>query len=200
MYKRICVTNRHLVTGDFFEQIGHVINMKDSPDMLILREKDLTKEDYLELARKVKELVFEMGNPPNGKESHNKTCLYLHNNIEAAKVLGIRNIHLSFGEFMKIKDLEIIRPFFDSIGTSVHSLEDIRLCNEAGFDYVFAGHIFETDCKKGLKGRGLDFLREIVTEAKMPVYAIGGIKTSNEKLCIEAGAAGVCMMSAYMTL
>ena len=61
MYKRICVTNRHLVTGDFFEQIGHVINMKDSPDMLILREKDLTKEDYLELARKVKELVFDMG-------------------------------------------------------------------------------------------------------------------------------------------
>lgn len=186
MYKRICVTNRHLVKGDFFEQIGQLVSSKNPPDIIVLREKDLKTCEYLEYATKLSNM--DLAN----------TSLYIHNHIEVAKSLNIRNIHLSFSKFMEIKDLKSLRPYFDNIGTSIHSLEDIRLCNEAGFDYVFAGHIFETDCKKGLKGRGLDFLKEIVDNASMPVYAIGGIKRSNEEECIKAGALGVCKMSEYM--
>lgn len=38
-----------------------------------------------------------------------------------------------------------------------------------------AGHIFATDCKKGLPPRGLDFLKNVCDAVLIPVYAIGGI-------------------------
>ena len=62
-------------------------------------------------------------------------------------------------------------------------------------DYVFYGHIFTTDCKKGLKPRGITALQQICKEAQIPVYAIGGISSENIKEVIQAGAAGACIMS-----
>lgn len=51
MYRKICVTNRHLAQGDFLRQIERVTAAK--PTALILREKDLTQEAYEELAVQV---------------------------------------------------------------------------------------------------------------------------------------------------
>ncbi|MCQ2508799.1 MAG: thiamine phosphate synthase, partial [Dorea sp.] len=64
--------------------------------------------------------------------------------------------------------------------------------------YVTASHIFPTDCKKGLAPRGVLYLRDVAASVKIPVYALGGIHEEQIETCIEAGAAGVCMMSDYM--
>ena len=40
----MCITNRHLCRGDFLEQVKRIANAK--PDGIILREKDLQKEEY----------------------------------------------------------------------------------------------------------------------------------------------------------
>lgn len=69
---------------------------------------------------------------------------------------------------------------------------------ELGADFVFAGHVFATDCKKGLPPRGLDFLRDVVGAVDIPVYGIGGINEKNIKQIMECGAAGGCMMSGFM--
>ena len=45
-----------------------------------------------------------------------------------------------------------------------------------GAAYVTAGHIFTTDCKKGLPPRGLDFLKNVCDAVTIPVYGIVGIK------------------------
>ena len=55
-------------------------------------------------------------------------------------------------------------------------------------------------CKKGLAPRGLDFLHEVCSSVKIPVYAIGGINDKNAASCIREGAAGVCVMSGYMRM
>ena len=70
---------------------------------------------------------------------------------------------------------------------------------DAGATYLTASHIFATDCKKGLAPRGLSFLRETVRAVDIPVYALGGICADNAPACIQAGAAGVCVMSECMT-
>lgn len=67
-----------------------------------------------------------------------------------------------------------------------------------GACYVIAGHIFSTDCKKGVPPRGLAFLREVTNSVSIPVYAIGGITVENSGEVFAAGAAGVCMMSQWM--
>ena len=64
---------------------------------------------------------------------------------------------------------------FEYLGASCHSLEDAKTAQALGAHYIILGNIFETDCKKGLPGRGLEFLREVCRETELPVYAVGGI-------------------------
>ena len=61
---------------------------------------------------------------------------------------------------------------------------------------------FETECKKGVKGQGLSFVKEISdycrANGNIPVFAIGGITPENIELVKAAGARGGCMMSYMM--
>ena len=83
---------------------------------------------------------------------------------------------------------------------SVNDLEDAKEAESLGADYVFAGNIFETDCKKGLPGRGLEFLENVCEAVNIPVYAIGGISEEKMPQILGTGAAGGCMMSGFMQL
>ena len=67
-----------------------------------------------------------------------------------------------------------------------------------GCTYVTAGHVFDTDCKRGLPGRGLGFLKEVCGSVSIPVYAIGGIGPDNIADVRKTGAAGACVMSSAM--
>ena len=69
---------------------------------------------------------------------------------------------------------------------------------EKGADFLIAGHIFATDCKKGVPPRGLGFLTDVISNVEIPVYAIGGINDANMQSALDCGAAGVCIMSGYM--
>ena len=91
-----------------------------------------------------------------------------------------------------------MRDIFQEIGTSVHSASQLQEAVALGADYVTAGHIFTTDCKKGLPPRGLSFLHDICEQSPFPVYGIGGITEDNEEDVIRQGAAGVCIMSGCM--
>ena len=84
------------------------------------------------------------------------------------------------------------------LGASCHSLEEALEAERLGCTYIIAGHIFATDCKKGLPGRGLDFLKSICENVSIPVYAIGGIDSSNIEAVRNAGAKGACVMSGFM--
>ncbi len=184
MYK-ICITNRHLVTGDFYSQIEKVLKAK--PYALILREKDLDEVEYRIMAQKVMEMC---------KASDTK-CI-LHYFTDVAIDLKAEAIHLPLWKLKE--EQEKIAGHFRIIGASVHSVEDALEAQEYGASYVTAGHIFETDCKKGLPGRGLTFLNEVSHAVHLPVYAIGGIHEDNQQICVDNGASGICMMSEYMKM
>ena len=89
-------------------------------------------------------------------------------------------------------------PHIQRIGTSIHSVEDAIFAEKHGANYITAGHIFATDCKKGLPGRGIDWLRTICDAVSIPVYAIGGISDANVSLLTDSPIAGYCMMSESM--
>ena len=84
------------------------------------------------------------------------------------------------------------------IGTSIHSVDDAVFAESHGADYITAGHIFTTDCKKGLPGRGIDWLKSICNAVSIPVYAIGGISDANVSMLYDCNISGYCMMSASM--
>ena len=77
-------------------------------------------------------------------------------------------------------------------------MDDALEAQSLGCTYITAGHVFETDCKKGLPGRGLEFLRDVCAAVDIPVYGIGGIDADNIALVRDAGASGACLMSSLM--
>lgn len=151
-------------------------------DRVILREKSLTEEEYETLAKRVIKIC--------GKY---KTPLSLHTFTEAAKRLDCKSIHLSYADFTAGKG-----EGFETVGVSVHSLNEAISAERSGANYITAGHIFPTDCKKGLPPRGTDFLREICETVHISVYAIGGITPENAPFAKASGASGVCLMSGLM--
>ena len=181
----ICVTNRTLCRDDFLTRIDHIAK-KGVADAILLREKDLTEREYLELAEKVLSIC----------KSHNRRCILL-TYYKAAKELGCKEIHLPLPLLQKMRE-EGEKEWFTTVGTSVHSLKQANLAMHLQADYMTAGHIFETDCKKGLPGRGLSFLSKVVCKSEVPVYGIGGISADNAGQIMETGAAGVCIMSGFM--
>ncbi len=181
----IAVTNRNLCDGDFLEQIERICRNK--PRAIILREKDLSEEQYFNLAKAVNEICKKYDVP-----------LILHTFIETAENLNIPKIHLPLRKLKEAKKEEL--NFFEEIGASTHSVEDALLAQKLGATYISAGHVYETDCKKGLAPRGLEFLKNVCKAVSIPVYGIGGINLSLEKIreVEQCGAAGSCVMSAMM--
>lgn len=183
----IVITNRHLVQGDFLEQLEKVTKLH--PHALILREKDLTDDAYESLAKKVFDLC----------KREDITC-FLHTKIEIARKIGCQNIHLSIPVLKGLSETEkkALTEDFCEISISCHSMEDVEIAMAGGATQIILGTIFETECKKGVLGKGVEFVREICQKCPLPVYAIGGMNLQRMPLVIDAGAAGCCMMSGFM--
>ena len=179
----ICITARKLCGGDFIEQLEKIV--KAAPKYIILREKDLDEAEYRALAQKAIEIC-----------SNSDTKLVLHYFWKTAIELGADSIHLPLHLLRELSAEEKSR--FGLIGASCHSAEDAVEAEKLGATYITAGHVFATDCKKGLPPRGLDFLREVCQSVDIPVYAIGGITPENYPQVIETGASGACVMSGFM--
>lgn len=177
------MTNRKLVRGDFLERLKEIARQR--PAGILLREKDLTPEEYRKLAREVQSICKKAGVP----------CI-LHSFTGVAEELEADALHLPLPLLRKLPGED--RGRFRQLGASCHSVADAREAQSLGCTYITAGHIFDTDCKRGLPGRGLEFLREVCRAVTIPVYAIGGIEPKRMAEIFAAGAAGACVMSGPM--
>lgn len=180
MFELFIVTNRKLCKEDFLVRIEKLASEK--PSGIILREKDLNAEEYEKLAGSVLEICAKR-----------EVCCILHGFAEVAKRLHAPALHMPLPMLSALSKGE--RRNFRMLGASCHSLEDALEAERLGCTYITAGHIFETDCKKGLPARGTEFLRKICGEVALPVYAIGGIGAENIGEVKKSGAKGACVMS-----
>ena len=120
----------------------------------------------------------------------------LHSFIDTAIELKAENIHLPL-HILREMDKKT-KENFKIIGASCHSVEEAQEAERLGCTYITAGHVFVTDCKKGLSPRGLEFLQNVCKSVSIPVYAIGGMNGENINAVRKMGAAGACVMSGLM--
>ena len=194
------ITNRKLCENENLEkQIKKIFSAYEKKIILknfeivalTLREKDLDKNKYLNLVKKIYPICKKYG-----------IDLILHQNydLNLDEKYNIEGIHLSYEIFKSLnKNIrEKLIKKYKRIGVSIHSLEEAKDVENLGATYVVAGHIFETDCKKGLEPRGLNFIKELSSILTIPIFTIGGINEENSNLVLNSGAFGVCMMSSLM--
>ena len=158
---------------------------------LTLREKDLDKNEYLNLVEKIYPICKK-----------HKINLILHQNydLNLDDRYMIKGLHLNYEIFKSLnKNIrEDLIKKYKRIGVSIHSLDEAKEVENLGASYVVAGHIFKTDCKKGLEPRGLKFVEDLSSVLTIPIFAIGGIDEKNSQSVIDSGAFSVCMMSSLM--
>ena len=187
-----CITNRRLVEGDFLAQIERVAAM-EMVDWIIVREKDLRFEEYRQLFVQVARIAHKGG----------KKCL-AHGRIALGMMseLGADGIHLP---------LDVLREWraasrrqsggegaVQLVGASAHSAAEIAEAAALGAAYATLSPIFATACKPGVAPLGTAALAAACKASPLPVFALGGIGMDKLDACIEAGAAGCCMMSELM--
>lgn len=145
-FRLIAVTNRRLSAGDYFERLEKIA--ASDADAIILREKDLPESEYEIYARKAMEICNRAG----------KECI-LHTFVKTAVRLNCGSIHLPLHLLQQLADAGEggILERFDTVGASVHSPQEAAEAQRLGADYVTAGHVFVTDCKKGMEPRGIEF-------------------------------------------
>jgi thiamine-phosphate pyrophosphorylase len=186
----IAVTKRLLCgtsPGAFLAQIEAVAAV--GVTALILREKDLSPPDYEALSRQTAAVCARHGIP-----------FIPHNFIESARTLNCGRLHLSWETFRLLAEGKNATGSLPGIalGVSVHSVDEAKYAADRGAAWLIAGHVFPTDCKKGLEARGIEFLSGVCAAAAIPVYGIGGITEGNIALVPGTGAAGVCLMSSLI--
>ena len=194
------ISNRKLcANGNLEKQIEKIFSAYEKKIILkkfeivalTLREKDLNKNEYLKLIEKIYPICQKY-----------KINLILHQNydLNLDDKYNIEGIHLSYSIFKSLNEnikAELIKKY-KRIGVSVHSLNEAKEVESLGASYVVAGHIFETDCKKGLEPRGLKFIEDLSSALSIPIFAIGGIDEKNSLSVINSGAFSICMMSTLM--
>ena len=194
------ISNRKLCENENFEkQIEKIFSAYQRKIILenfeivslTLREKDLNKNEYLKLVEKIYPICQKY-----------RIDLILHQNYDLRldNKYNIKGLHLSYNTFKSLnKNIreELIRKY-KKIGVSIHSVDEAKEVENLGANYVVAGHIFKTDCKKDLEPRGLKFIQELSLVLTIPIFAIGGINEENSSLVLNSGVFGVCMMSSLM--
>lgn len=181
-------------------QMNHVLDLNRFAEIwpyvtsLHLRKKGSTDEEMERLILRLQELKI-----PANK-------LTLNRQTELALIYKTGALHVGIQE----ASLELKTSLYEEngaavpnkravrLGVSVHSLEEAKIAEQKGADYIFYGHMYPSHSKPGRTPRTLSSLREICDVIDLPVIAIGGITPTRVEELMWTGASGIAVISGVM--
>lgn len=153
-----------------------------------LREKDLDGKELFELADKI-----------SVRCQRYNAQLFVNDRIDVALAVDAAGVQLGKTSL----PIETARGLLGPkklIGYSTHSSDEAKEAERNGADFVLFGPVYFTPSKASYGApQGLAPLKSTVAKVAIPVYAIGGIKTTNLAETLEAGSRGVALISAIMS-
>jgi thiamine-phosphate pyrophosphorylase len=179
------ITDRHSLRGEsLLDAIAR--NLREGPDWIQVREKDLSARALCDLVRG----ALELPNPRGVK-------FLVNSRVDVALAAGAAGVHLPAGSPPPHLWRTIVPPGF-LIGVSCHSIEEVRAAEQEDADYVVFGPVFQPLSKPSAEpALGLGQLARAAESARIPVLALGGLTRENAADCIAVGAAGLAGISLY---
>jgi thiamine-phosphate pyrophosphorylase len=152
--------------------------------MVQLREKEWPSGRLWPLAERLRERCRKAG-----------VTFIVNDRVDLAVALGADGVHLGQDDLPPAVARPLLRPGM-ILGLSTHSVDQARLAQGAGADYVAVGSMFPTTTKPDFQLVGPALVRQVRGEIRVPLIAIGGITADNLAEVIRAGADGVAVISA----
>ncbi|PRT00407.1 thiazole tautomerase TenI [Bacillus wiedmannii] len=176
------ISNGHM---SFEELVNVAMQIESEIDYLHIREREKSTKELYEGV----ESLLKKGFPASK--------IVINDRIDIAILLNIPRVQLGY----RSADVRSVKEKFSylHVGYSVHSLEEAIDAFKNGVDSLVYGHVFPTDCKKGVPARGLEEVLDIAKCLSIPITAIGGITTENTRDVLANGVSGIAVMSGIIS-
>lgn len=186
-FRLLLVTDRHQTRGRPLSMVLQQAVNGGVP-AIQLRERDLSTQDLLALAKEVQVMTASHSIP-----------LLVNDRIDLVLALNAAGVHLRSNS-MSVSVARRLLGAQRLIGISTHALAEVRRANDEGADYVVLGPVFETPSKREFgPPLGLSVLEAACRASRIPVFAIGGISAARAQDARRAGAHGVAVIGAILT-
>lgn len=149
-----------------------------------LREKGLAKDLFLEEAREIKKLC-----------NARKIPFVINDSVDIALAMDADGVHVGQSDMEAGDVREKLGPD-KIIGVSAQTVEQAKLAEAHGADYLGVGAVFATGSKDDAVEVGPQTLRDICQAVSIPVIAIGGISKENVSQLTGSGICGIAVISA----
>lgn len=173
-------------------------------DAIQLRDKSLDDRRLIERGRVlVKTLREKTTNSPDQAWSRlvqsaappPRPLAIINDRADVAAIVDADGVHLG-QEDMTVKGARSIVAPRKLIGVSCHSIEQARRAVLDGANYIGVGPTFPSRTKQFEAFPGLELLRAVSAEIRLPAFAIGGIGQDNLPQVVEVGVTRIAVSSA----
>ena len=179
------VTNRYQDSLEsFLEKIETAC--RSGVTIVQLREKNLTTNQYYQLAKEVKEITDAYQVP-----------LIIDDRLDVCLAVDAAGLHIGDDELPVSVARQVLGP--DKIlGVTAKTVKRALEAEEGGANYLGTGAIFPTITKENAPITLISTLKTICKTVAIPVVAIGGLTSENIDQLIGTGIAGVAVVRDLM--
>ena len=151
-----------------------------------LREKNLTTNQYYQLAKKVKEITDAYQVP-----------LIIDDRLDVCLAVDAAGLHIGDDELPVSVARKVLGPE-KILGVTAKTVKRALEAETWGADYLGTGAIFPTTTKENAPITLISTLKTICQTVAIPVVAIGGLTSENIDQLIGTGIAGVAVVRDLM--
>ena len=179
------VTNRYQDSLEsFLEKIETAC--RSGVTIVQLREKNLTTNQYYQLAKQVKEITDAYQVP-----------LIIDDRLDVCLAVDAAGLHIGDDELPVLVARKVLGPE-KILGVTAKTVERALEAEESGANYLGTGAIFPTTTKENAPITLISTLKTICQRVAIPVVAIGGLTSENIAQLIGTGIAGVAVVRDLM--
>ena len=179
------VTNRYQDSLEsFLEKIETAC--RSGVTIVQLREKNLTTNQYYQLAKQVKEITDAYQVP-----------LIIDDRLDVCLAVDAAGLHIGDDELPVLVARQVLGPE-KILGVTAKTVKRALEAEEGGANYLGTGAIFPTTTKENAPITLISTLKTICQRVAIPVVAIGGLTSENIDQLIGTGITGVAVVRDLM--
>ena len=179
------VTNRYQDSVEsFLEKVETAC--RSGVTIVQLREKNLTTNQYYQLAKQVKEITDAYQVP-----------LIIDDRLDVCLAVDAAGLHIGDDELPVSVARKVLGPE-KILGVTAKTVKRALEAEEGGANYLGTGAIFPTTTKENAPITLISTLKTICQTVAIPVVAIGSLTSENIEQLIGTGIAGVAVVRDLM--